>query len=593
MLHTIDWAILVAFLALSIAVGVSVARRAGSSSSEFFLSGRSMPWWLLGVSMVATTFAADTPLLVTEIVRDRGVAGNWAWWAFLLSGMLTVFVYARLWVRSGVRTDVEFYELRYAGRAAAFLRGFRALYLGVLFNAIGMGIVTLAMTKIAAVLFGIPPWQTVLVAGAVTMLIASLGGLRGVLITDLLQFALAIGGSVAAAAWCLGLPEVGGLEGLLAHPNVQGKLDLLPDFGDPDVWVPVFFVPLAVQWWSTWYPGSEPGGGGYIAQRMLAAKDESNAIGASLFFNAAHYALRPWPWILVGLTSLVVFPDAASLAREFPALDPETIRSDLGYPAMLTFLPAGLLGVVVTSLVAAYVSTMSTLLNLGASYVVLDHYQRFVRPDATERELVRYGRAVTVGLLVLSSALALSLESALDGFTILLQVGAGTGAIYLLRWLWWRVNAWTEIAGMTVSFLVALWFQFLHEVWFEPLAGWQQLVIGVGITTVAWIVATLATPPTDDETLARFYARVRPCGSLWNGFLERRRAAGAPLEAAPEGEFTRGLVATSLGCAAVYGTLFGTGFALYGRTPGALAAFGIAAAAALGVARLLRPRKEA
>ena len=585
MLHTIDWAILATFLVLSVGVGVAVSRRAGSSSSEFFLSGRSMPWWLLGISMVATTFAADTPLLVTQIVRERGVAGNWVWWAFLLSGMVTVFIYARLWVRAGVRTDVEFYELRYSGRPAAFLRGFRSIYLGVIFNSIGMGIVTLALTKICSVMFGIPAWQTVLVAGAVTMLIASLGGLRGVLITDLFQFFLAIGGAIAAAVVCLDLPEVGGLSGLLAHPNVEGKLEFLPDFSNPDVWVPLFFIPLAIQWWSSWYPGAEPGGGGYIAQRMLAARSEGHAVGATLFFNVAHYALRPWPWIIVGLTSLVVFPDLASIEAAFPAAEP---GEDLGYPAMLTLLPAGLLGLVLTSLVAAYISTMSTLLNLGASYVVFDYYQRFVNPEADEGTLVRYGRIVTVTLLVLSSLFALALGDALNGFNILLQVGAGTGAIYLLRWLWWRVNAWTEIVGMTVSFLVALYFQFVHESLFPPLASWMQFSAGVAITTVSWIVATLVTAPTDLVTLRRFYATVRPSGSLWAGFRARCQATGEPADAVEPGVFTRGLLATSLGCAMVYAALFGTGFALYGEVPEAIAASAVAVLSLIGIWRLQR-----
>ena len=585
MLHTIDWAILATFLVLSVGVGVAVSRRAGSSSSEFFLSGRSMPWWLLGISMVATTFAADTPLLVTQIVRERGVAGNWVWWAFLLSGMVTVFIYARLWFRAGVRTDVEFYELRYSGRPAAFLRGFRSIYLGVIFNSIGMGIVTLALTKICSVMFGIPAWQTVLVAGAVTMLIASLGGLRGVLITDLFQFFLAIGGAIAAAVVCLDLPEVGGLSGLLAHPNVEGKLEFLPDFSNPDVWVPLFFIPLAIQWWSSWYPGAEPGGGGYIAQRMLAARSEGHAVGATLFFNVAHYALRPWPWIIVGLTSLVVFPDLASIEAAFPAAEP---GEDLGYPAMLTLLPAGLLGLVLTSLVAAYISTMSTLLNLGASYVVFDYYQRFVNPEADEGTLVRYGRIVTVTLLVLSSLFALALGDALNGFNILLQVGAGTGAIYLLRWLWWRVNAWTEIVGMTVSFLVALYFQFVHESLFPPLASWMQFSAGVAITTVSWIVATLVTAPTDLVTLRRFYATVRPSGSLWAGFRARCQATGEPADAVEPGVFTRGLLATSLGCAMVYAALFGTGFALYGEVPEAIAASAVAVLSLIGIWRLQR-----
>ncbi|MBZ0089150.1 MAG: Na+:solute symporter, partial [Thermoanaerobaculia bacterium] len=498
----IDWAVVIGFLLLSLAIGLAVSRRAGSNASEFFLSGRDMPWWLLGVSMVATTFSTDTPNLVTDIVRTGGVAGNWVWWAFLLSGLVTTFVYARLWRRSGVDTDVGFYELRYSGPAARFLRGFRAIYLGAFFNIMIMASVTLAAIKIGGVMLGVSPLATVLVAGGITVVYAMLGGLTGVLVTDFVQFAVAMTGSVIAAVWAVGRPEVGGLAALFAHPEVARRLDFVPDLSDHAAFVGVFVVPLAVQWWSVWYPGAEPGGGGYVAQRMLAARSEGHAQGATLLFNVAHYALRPWPWILVALASVIVYPDVASLREAFPAVDPRVVRDDLAYPAMLTFLPAGLLGLVVASLTAAYMSTISTHLNWGASYLVHDGYRRFLRPDATQGQLVAVGRWATVGLMAASGAVALLLSNALQAFQILLQIGAGTGLLFLLRWFWWRVNAASELTAMGVSFLVALYFQFVHAPLFgAPLAPWQQLVIGVAITTAAWLSAAWLGPATDEATL--------------------------------------------------------------------------------------------
>ncbi len=527
-LDPIDLAVIATYFAVTLAIGLWVARRAGRSSSEFFLSGRNMPWWLLGMSMVATTFSTDTPNLVTDITRSQGVAGNWVWWAFLLTGMLTTFVYAGLWRRSGVLTDIEFYELRYSGRAAAFLRGFRALYLGVLFNVMVMATVTLAAIKIGAVMFGWPGWQTVGIALVVTVVFSTAGGLRGVLVTDALLFVVAMSGAVAAAVYSLRHPAIGGLHSLMTHPEVAGRLALLPDFHNPAAWVPLFLIPLAVQWWASWYPGSEPGGGGYVAQRMLAARDEKHAVGATLMFNVAHYALRPWPWILVALCSIVVFPDLASLRQAFPGVDPDVIRNDIAYPAMLTFLPHGLLGLVVGSLAAAYMSTISTHLNWGSSYLVNDFYRRFVRPDADETTLVRFGRMATVCLMMLAVLLALQLQNALQAFQILLQIGAGTGLLFLLRWFWWRINAWSEISAMSVSFAVALFFFFrnrrldaqiqaLVESGLDAsrasarvgrLESWQELVIGVAITTVAWILVTVMTRPTDVGVLRDFYRRV-------------------------------------------------------------------------------------
>ncbi|NND66076.1 MAG: Na+:solute symporter, partial [Halioglobus sp.] len=438
-LATLDWTVIALFIGASLVIGLAVARRAGSSTESFFLSGRNMPWWLLGTSMVATTFAADTPLLVTNIVREQGVAGNWVWWAFLLTGMLTTFVYARLWRRSGVFTDLEFYELRYSGRAAGAVRAFRAVYLGVFFNIMVMATVCLAAIKISAIMLGASPMQTILVAGGVTLVYSALGGFVGVVLSDLLLFLVAMVGATAAAWFALDHPDIGSLGALLRHPEVATRLSLLPDFSRWDQALMIFVIPLALQWWNVWYPGAEPGGGGYVAQRMLAARSERHAMGAVLLFQVAHYALRPWPWIIVALASLVVFPDTAAIAAAFPAVSADVIGNDLAYPAMLTFLPAGVLGLVLASLASAFMSTMSTQINWGASYIVKDVYQRFVHPNATERQLVRMGRWTSALLMVAAAITSLYLESALQAFNILLSVGAGTGLLFILRWFWWRI----------------------------------------------------------------------------------------------------------------------------------------------------------
>ncbi|MDE0056393.1 MAG: Na+:solute symporter [Gammaproteobacteria bacterium] len=504
-----DWVIIAAFLIASLAIGFVLRRRAGRDSGSFFLSGRNVPWWLLGISMVATTFSTDTPNLVTEIVRTRGVAGNWVWWAFLITGMFTCFLYARLWRRSGVFTDLEFYELRYSGKPAAAVRAFRAVYLGVFFNVVVISLVTLAAIKIAAVTLGASPLQTVLVAGAVTVAFSALGGFLGVVITDLILFAVSMAGAVAAAWVAVNLPEVGGLANLLESPEVAPRLSFFPDLSNMELAVTLLIIPLAVQWWSVWYPGSEPGGGGYVAQRMLAARTERNATGAVLLFQAAHYAIRPWPWILVALASLVVFPDLDAIREAFPHIEASVIGHDLAYPAMLTFLPHGLLGLVLASLVSAYMSTVSTQLNWGASYVVNDFYRRFVAPEADERTLVLVGRLTTVLLMVLAGWLALYLESALQAFNVLLTIGAGTGLLFFLRWFWWRISAFSEIAAMAVSFVAALYFQFAE---LPGWTSWQRLVGGVAVTTVGWVLATYLCPRTDPAVLRRFYRRIRPGG---------------------------------------------------------------------------------
>ena len=624
-LNTTDWMIILAFFAVALVIGLLVARRAGRNTAEFFLSGRTMPWWLLGMSMVATTFSTDTPNLVTDIVRQHGVAGNWVWWAFLLTGMLTVFVYARLWRRSGVTTDVEFYELRYSGKPAAFLRGFRALYLGVFFNVCIMATVSLAAIKIGRVMFDYSPAQTIIVASLVTVVFSALGGLRAVVLTDVLLFAIAMIGAVAAAVIALKQPEVGGLQGMLTSEHLQGKLSILPALRKPDgssnldLVVAVLIIPLAVQWWSVWYPGAEPGGGGYIAQRMLSAKDEKHAVGATLFFNVAHYALRPWPWILVALCSLIVFPfdsmtdqKAAEIALKSPDLqaqianwetDPtsvdeatrrriETLKiqekgltaiktafpnteydklgHDLAYPAMLTLLPHGLLGLVVASLVAAYMSTISTHLNWGSSYIVNDFWKRFINPSASERGLVWVGRISTVLLMAIAGTVALSLENALQAFGILLQIGAGTGLLFILRWFWWRINPYSELTAMVVSFVIALYMHFWAP---ESLAAWQKLIIGVGITTAAWIMVTLVTPSDDPETLRKFYKLMRPGGPGWRKIVAEAERDGEPVTGAEGGRSNLpiGILCTAVGCLAVYSALFGTGYWIYGDyTPAAI-----------------------
>jgi SSS family transporter len=613
-LEPFDWAIIAAFFVGSLGIGLYAARGSGDSTKDFFLSGRNMPWWLLGVSMVATTFSADTPNLVTDIVRKNGVAGNWAWWAFLLTGMLTVFIYARLWRRSGLLTDLEFYELRYSGAPARFLRQFRAIYLGVFFNVMIMATVCLAGIKIAGVLLGMGPITTVVTVSVVTVCYSAIGGFKGVVITDFVQFIFAMVGAVWAAAYLLSNDlgdtaiNIGGLDGLFSHPNVAGKLDLIPSFDDPKVYVPLLVVPIAVQWWSVWYPGAEPGGGGYVAQRMLAAKNEKHAVGATLLFNAFHYALRPWPWILIALASLIVFPDLASIQEAYPNIPADKVNDDLAYSAMLSFLPKGLLGLVIASLIAALMSTLSTHLNWGSSYIVHDWYQRFIKPEATEKELVNIGRLSTVILMVLAALLALLLSNALEAFNILLQIGAGTGLIFILRWFWWRINAYTEITGMAVSFTIALAFLFYKVVAVLPegkaitdvlapwqislrkalvsnptlphLEDWQQLIIGVGITTVSWLGVTFMTRPTDPATLENFYTKIHPGGPGWAPVAAK---LPADITVNADENMTLRIGAVFIGAVAIYSVLFATGFYLYGNL---LATLITATIAVLGIAFL-------
>ena len=566
-LSTLDWGIIILFFVLTLVIGLLVSRKAGTSSTEFFLSGRNMPWWLLGISMVATTFSADTPNLVTDIVRKNGVSGNWVWWAFLLTGMLTVFVYAKLWRKSGVVTDLEFYELRYSGKGAAFLRGFRALYLGVFFNIMIMASVCLAAIKIGSVLLGFTAVETLIIASTITVLYSSLGGLKGVVISDFFQFILAMGATFWATYYIIDLTQIGSLDALLTHPNVIPKLDFIPDFQQREVFITLFILPIAIQWWSVWYPGAEPGGGGYIAQRMLSAKDEKNAVWATLLFNFAHYALRPWPWILIALASLIIFPDLQSLQAAFPDIDPSIVKDDLAYPAMMTFLPAGLIGLIVASLIAAFMSTISSHLNWGSSYVVYDFYQRFVKPEASEKELVRVGRWSTLILMIASALFALLLSNALEAFQILLQIGAGTGLLFIMRWFWYRINAYSEITAMTVSFVLALYFKLIHtKLGFDPIADDIQLVLGVAITTLSWVVVTLVTSPSDKKTLNEFYKITQPGGPGWNKVVAEAEADGVDLITEKRAwNVPTGILCMVVGSVGIYGALFSTGYFIYGE----------------------------
>ena len=560
-LENIDWLIISSFFILSLVIGVVVSKKSGKDITEFFLSGRKMPWWLLGISMVATTFSADTPNLVTDIVRTNGVAGNWVWWAFLLTGMLTVFVYAKLWRRSKVLTDLEFYELRYSGKGAAFLRGFRAFYLGAVFNILIMASVCLAGIKIGGALLGLTPVETLLISCAITVIYSSIGGLRGIIITDFFQFILAMVATFWAAYEIVSLPQIQGLTNLLNHPDVIPKLSLIPDIADTDLFIAVFIIPLAVQWWAVWYPGAEPGGGGYVAQRMLSAKDEKNAIWATLLFNFMHYAVRPWPWILIALASIVVFPNLESLQVAFPNT---IVGNDLAYPAMISFLPSGLLGLLVASLIAAFMSTISTHLNWGSSYLVHDFYRRFFITDKSEKHYVFMGRVFTVLLMIISAFFALYLNNSLQAFGIILQIGAGTGLIFILRWFWYRINVYSELTAMIVSFLVALAFEFIIP---NNFSVEEKLIIGVTITTISWLTVTMITPPSSMDVLQNFYKKIQPGGPGWKKIVKESEDSGIIISGKKEKwDVPSGILCMVFGSISVYSVLFGVGYILYSKT---------------------------
>ncbi len=594
-LQPIDWVIAFIAVAVCFIPALFFGKRSGKNTTEFFASGRSVPWWLAGLSMVATTFSSDTPNLVANFVRTQGVAGNWQWWAFTLTGVATVFFYARMWRRSGVLTDLEFYELRYSGKAASAVRGFRAVYLGLLFNCMIMATVNLAACKIAAILFGFDRWQTLLAVGLLNVVFAAHSGLWGVLVIDMIQFFIKMSAVIAAAYFAVTLPQVGGLSGLVNKlsqvrgPNGLNYLNMLPDFKNNwDLAVAVFVIPIAVQWWAVWYPGAEPGGGSYIAQRMLASKSEKDALGGTLFFNVAHYVLRPWPWILVGLASIIVYPQLSDIQTAFPNLDPKLIGHDIAYPAMLRFLPPGWVGLMLGGLVAANSSTILTHLNWGASYLVHDFYRRFVNQGASEHHYVWAGRWATVLLFVASSALVFALDTAQSSFNVILLIGAGTGLLYLVRWFWWRVTAWCEIVAMISSFLVsvALLVATRNGV---ALGTAQQLLITIAVTTVCWVTTAYVGPRTDDAVLVDFYRKVRPFGPGW----ERIRVkAGVPDgERDAEGQnFPQALLGWFAGCMMIWSALFCVGNFLYGRIGIALAllaAFALSAAILISVVRRL------
>ena len=586
-LSTLDYSLIIGFFAIVLFIGIYVSKKSGKNTSEYFLSGRTMPWWLLGLSMVATTFSTDTPNLVTDIVRTDGVSGNWVWWCFLITGMLTVFIYAKLWRKSNVKTDLEFYELRYGGKPASFLRKFRAVYLGVIFNVITMSAVTLAAIKIGGVMLGLEPWQTVVGAGLITVVFSALGGFKGVVYTDFVLFFVAMGGAIGAAYYLVNLPEVGGISAIMANENVTDKLSILPDFSNTQALITLLVIPLAVQWWSSWYPGAEPGGGGYIAQRMLAAKDENHAIGATFFFNIMHYALRPWPWILVALASIVVYPDIASIAEAFPNITEDKLGHDLAYSAMLTKLPSGLLGIVLASLIAAYMSTISTQLNWGSSYIVFDFYKQQVNPNASEKRLVAVGRISTVILMVLSACLALLMQNAMEVFEMMLLFGAGTGLIFILRWFWWRINAWTEIAAMFASGVLSILLKVtpLGDYLFATGTGvfpdWFEIPFVMIVTTTIWLIATFVTQPESKDVLNSFYKKIQPGGPGWSKVVDQAKADNVEIVNPNEKwSVPSGIGAMVLGCVLIYSCMFATGYWIYGKTTSALILTAIAAISA-------------
>jgi len=596
-LQLVDWIIVALSLLICFVPALFFGKRAGKSTSEFFVSGRAVPWWLAGLSMVATTFSSDTPNLVTDIVRRNGVAGNWVWWAFVLTGVATVFFYARLWRRSGVMTDLEFYEIRYSGKAASVVRGFRAVYLGLLFNCMIMATVNLAACKIAGVLFGFERWQTLAFVGALNVVFATHSGLWGVLVIDMIQFFIKMTAVIAAAYFAVTLPQVGGLSGLVTKlsatpgPNGINYLNILPSFTDNwDIAVAVFIMPIAVQWWAVWYPGAEPGGGSYIAQRMLASKSERDALGAVLFFNVAHYVLRPWPWIITALASIIIYPNLSDIQAAFPNLDPSLIGHDIAFPAMLKFMPVGFIGLMVGGLIAANSSTILTHLNWGASYLVHDFYQQFMKRGASEKHYVMVGRLATVLLFVLSSSLVFVLDSAKDAFDVILQIGAGTGLLYLIRWFWWRVNAWCEVAAMVSSFLISLVFLILAKngTHFSTHAA---LLTTIAFTTVCWVTTAFVGPATDRQVLIDFYAKVRPFGPGWKKVQKDAGLVDGWGGPRAEGDnIPLALLGWVAGCTMIWSSLFTVGNFLYGRMTTALfllATFAVSAAALIYVVQRL------
>lgn len=592
-LTLLDWAVIASYFAINLGIGLWYRKRATGSTEEFFVSGRNVSWWLAGTSMVATTFAADTPLAVTGLVAAYGIAGNWIWWNMLLSSMLTVFFFARLWRRAGVVTDVEFAEIRYAGRPAAFLRGFRALYLGLPVNCIILGWVNLAMVKILLIVF---PGLTLHAIGVddpklsalvvvfglmvLTALISTLSGLWGVLVTDLFQFLLKMG-MVIVLAW-FSVKAVGGMGALqvklraldAARGGAGSVLSFTPDIGS--AWMPMiaFFVYLAVSWWATWYPGAEPGGGGFVAQRIFCAKDERHSLLATLWFAVAHYAIRPWPWILTALASLVLYPTLADKESGFV--------KTMADPSVF---PPALAGLMIAAFAAAYMSTIATQFNWAASYLVNDFYRRFLVRSAGERHYVRAAQAATLAVMVASSVVTYYQESIAGAWKFLLAIGAGTGSVFILRWFWWRINAWSEVTAMAASFAVSIWLQFgLGLDSNDPRQFAWTVLVTVACSTAAWLAATLLTRPEPRETLLAFYRRVRPSAALW-GPIAREAT-----DVAPRRDGLHNLFDWAAGCAMIYLTLFGVGRIIFGQHAAGIGLLALAAVAATAVYRDLRGR---
>lgn len=590
-LNGLDWSIVGVVLLVSLIIGFWAMRKSGKNTTEYFLSGKSMPWWLLGMSMVATTFSTDTPLLVTDITRVNGVGGNWVWWAGALTGMLTVFVYARLWRKSNVNTDMEFYEMRYFGLPGKAIRIFRSFYLGFVFNSFAIAGVCLAAIKIGNIMLGLNAFQTIGIAASVTLLFSTLGGFRGVLYTDFLLFFIAMTGAIAAAVIIVELPEVGGFSGLFEKVS-SDKIAFFPESTtleptesnqNVNPFFTILLIPIAIQWWNVWYPGAEPGGGGYIAQRMLAAKDEKHAIRATLLFNIMHYAVRPWPWMIVALASLIVFPDLASIQKMFPDVDPELIKDDMAYPAMLSYLPHGLLGLIVASLLSAFMSTISTHLNWGASYLVND----FLKPigfgqknlsnegsKATydEKQLVWAGRIINILILITGTSVALFFESAQQLFKFIIMFGAGTGLLFILRWFWWRINAWTEITAMIVSGIISMSLVLGNFAWVHDLEKMIpididaiRLLIVIVVTTFCWLIVLLVTSknPSKEEIthMLEFYKSVEPYRGGWKKII---KLSGEKLSEKSDQSLAIGILGTVVGSILVFSMLFGLGYAFYG-----------------------------
>ena len=562
LLNGLDWLAIVLFFVALFGIAIGCSRRAGKDAKDFFLSGRSMPWWLIGVSMCAASTSTNSANMFTEFIRNSSLGENWKWWAFLLTGMMTVFVYSKLWVRSGAKSDIEFYELRYSGRPAAILRGFRSLYLGIVFNVITTGLVMLAAIKIGQVLFGVDQWTVIAVTAVCSIVYSALGGFRGAIYTDFFLFVIIMVGAVVGMVYALDRPEVGGFAAMMRNPVVRQHLSFFPDVSNADLFVAVFVIPVAIQWWNVWYPGSEPGGGGYIVQRMLSAKSENHCVAGSILYQVVNYAIRPWPWYLTAFASLIVFPDLASLQKAFPQVNPSLVKGDLAYPAMLTFVPNGWLGVVAASMMGALFSTVAAHLSMGSNYIANDFWKRFVRPQATERELIVVGRWTAVLLMVLSGLVAPVLVSAGAVFNLILQIGAGTGLIYLLRWFWMRINAWSEITAMAVSFVVAV----SLKLFFPELRAWQQLLVVMGVTTFAWVTVTLLTPPTEAAKRAAFQNRIRANGH----------------------DIAWGLLAMTVACTCIYAMMFASGYWLYGRTAVASAMTAVAAVSGVALIPILR-----